>query len=182
MFDVRLSKTAILIRNTVDVTCHVARLIGQFSGTDQDFDPGDIFVYCPGDNEIPMKLRMIPFHGENLERRNSFRGTARFAAYFVMKYYVYSVLKVTPCQVTCKLVKKYYWCEPDSARRSTVFVINQSEKQASVKFRFRHCYVQARDSFNKLMKSSLNPKHFQTVSEIDITNLKYDDEQNCFVW
>ena len=100
-----LSKYAKSIKEATEVPDVLARLIGQFLGTDMPYNPGDTFIRSPvwGRSGNIGAERRVPLVQSQV---GTGRGYIRW--FYGQQFNVYKVLRVTPCQLTIKLQKEYH--------------------------------------------------------------------------
>ena len=93
----KLSRYADAVQTTTKVLPVLARLIGQFLGTDMPYNPGDTFVRRGKWNDM-RSVPCINCKHEYWESRN----------FIGVMYNVYNVLAVTPCQLKMYCTHTYF--------------------------------------------------------------------------
>ena len=94
-----LSKSAILLRDMLDFPDVVARLVGQYSGFDQIYCPGDVYIRRErfGDSKQMKRVKLLRWIYRDL--RSNFTG---------YEFGVYKVISCTPCSFKCEHLRTYY--------------------------------------------------------------------------
>lgn len=167
---VPLSKTAKVVYKTTVLTNVLARLIGQFSGTDQPYNPGDMFIRKarwggPGQlsEHRPVELvRIIP--GRGLMRW--IEGT---------QFNVFEVMSVLPCTMWVRKLREIHvyenWFPFGHLTMKTslsIFTVQDRDKPV-MKVRIRIADADHLCEFNKI-----NTQKAISISSVD--RVKYDVE------
>ena len=108
----RLSKHSKALEATTKLSHDVARLVGQFAGTDIPVNPGDTYVRCGKWGTYSPHAKFVPVLNPNAEFRT---GSLRW--YRGRVFDVFKVLSVTPCTMQVIRTTRYFMFYTWSCRR-----------------------------------------------------------------